>query len=673
MFSTELLAQAKGGNYEAMLDLANSYFKGANTSIDDQKAFYWYSKAYELAPKNTKAINGLADCYRTGKAVNKDLVKAVELYKKSALLNDPYGTEFVGHAYFEGKVLDKNVDKAIEYYEKASKINFDYVCLYLYDTYCEKYDESTANIKYIDFLRLLASQGNTGAMTLLYNYYITDEIVPKDEKTALYYLNQAVEKGNPDAICDLGCAYMSGEVEAFGKDEEKGRTLIEKAASMNSERALYLIADAYCYGLDGYEKDITKAKEYFEKCIEIGDGYYSDALCDLGLELVDSKNSIFDSERGISLLKRASELDNDSATSYLGYMYEMGLYLTADTDKAIVYYKKAVENDHAKSQYRLGRLLLDGLFGAPKDEKLAINLFERAAQQGYLAAMEDLGICAYQGKGMPVDMERARMLFENCAREGLPQSQYDFALMNQYGEGGPANYKAAEYWYNKTIEQDIDVLTKDAKLNLASMLSDITKEYQKAFPIWTELAKEGNADGQYALGLFYANGWAVPQDDNIAKYWIGEAAKQGHPDAINAMDFFKQSYTHSESGARSGSLTCTADISVFKKITIFSTLFFVIGFLISIMISQELLISLIAAYLISVFPLSIMRLKGLKMSGGQAVMTAATGYLANRENGCSFAIAFMLGRWLINYLISVIISPYWYIKSIVMLIKTYSK
>ena len=59
------------------------------------------------------------------------------------------------------------------------------------------------------------------------------------------------------------------------------------------------------------------------------------------------------------------------------------------------------------------------------------------------------------------------MLFENCAKQGLPQSLYDFALMNYHGEGGPQNYKAAEYWYNKVIESENDVLTPDAKWNLA--------------------------------------------------------------------------------------------------------------------------------------------------------------------------------------------------------------
>lgn len=686
MFSDELLTKAENENIEAMLDIANSYNKGANTIIDGEKAFYWYNKAFELEPNNVKAINGLADCYRTEKSGRKNMTRCIGLYQKSASMNNVYGLCMIAHSYFNGVVNEKDIDKAIEYYEKAARLNSLEAIDSVYDAYCEKYGESTANIKYTEFLRLLANEKVPLAMVRLFDTYTENEIAPRDENTALYYLNQAIEMNCPRAITTLACAYSSGEINLLGQDEQKSKELTEKAARLNDEWALNILAHGYNYGTDGYPQDVIRAKEYYERCIEVGELYYSSALCELGLELCDSQNSFFDSKRGVNLLSEASEFGDDAATNYLGYLYEIGLYVKPDTNKAIKYYKTAIENDYSPSQYRLGRLLIDGLFGAPKDEKTAIDLFERAVQQGNLNAMEDLGICAYQGKGMPVDMERARMLFEKCAKEGLLQSQYDFALMNYQGKGGPQNYKAAEYWYKKVIESENEVLTPDAKWNLALLYSNDTKEYEKAFPLWVEFAKNGNMDAQYNLALFYANGWAVPQDDNIALYWMGEAAKQGHPEAINAMnEASKQGYVPNNNYVSNDNYipdpqeqqekVVPADISIFKKITIFSTLFFIIGFLIVMIISQELLISLLSGYLISVLPLSIMRLKGLKMSGGQAVMTAAAGYFAhsNSENGCAFALAFMLGRWLMNYLISVITSPYWYIKSIVVLIKAFSK
>lgn len=670
MFSEDKLIKAQNGDLNTILDIANSYFKGANTIIDRDKAFYWYQKALEIDSQNLKAMNGLADCYRE----NKDYQHCVELYEKSAEKNDLFGITMLGHSYLCGIVYKTDFDKAIEYYEKASKLNSLEAIDSLYDAYCEKYDKNIANIKYIEFLRNLAAEKNALAMVRLFDTYTEEEIVPKDENTAMYYLNQAVSLNCPRAITTISAAYARGNIELLGKDIQKANELTEKAAELNDEWALYILAHAYAYGTtEGYEKDAVKAKEYYERCIEIGELFYSASLCELGLELCDSRNSIYDLDRGINLLNEAAKHDEVTSANYLGHIYEDGFLVPQDIDKAIEYYKIAVEQDHPKAQYNLGRLLIEGLFGAPKDEKLAIDLLERAAQQGNLDAMEDLGICAYEGKGMPVDMKRARMLFEKCAREGLPQSQYDFALMNLNGKGGQVNYKAAEYWYNKVLDSGIDVLIKDAKWDLALMYTNNTQEYAKAFPLWTLFAKEGNAEAQYNLGLFYAKGWAIPQDDNIAKYWIGEAAKQGLPVAIEVMNELNNGDLSSTPvptpNNDSFQNEIPADIGVYKKITMFSTIFFLVGFMLTIIISQEFLISLLVAYLVSVLPLSIMRLKGLKMSGGQAVMTAAAGTMLNKENGCTFALAFMLGRWLMNYLISVITSPYWYIKSIVMLVK----
>jgi hypothetical protein len=41
-------------------------------------------------------------------------------------------------------------------------------------------------------------------------------------------------------------------------------------------------------------------------------------------------------------------------------------------------------------------------------------------------------------------------------------------------------------------------------------------------------AEAGNASAQYSLGLLYAGGVGVPQDDGQAKGWFEQAAKQGH-------------------------------------------------------------------------------------------------------------------------------------------------
>lgn len=56
-------------------------------------------------------------------------------------------------------------------------------------------------------------------------------------------------------------------------------------------------------------------------------------------------------------------------------------------------------------------------------------------------------------------------------------------------------------------------------------------DYATALSEWQPLAEEGDRDGQFGLGLLYANGWGVDLNDEQALKWYGLAAAQGHAEA----------------------------------------------------------------------------------------------------------------------------------------------
>jgi len=55
--------------------------------------------------------------------------------------------------------------------------------------------------------------------------------------------------------------------------------------------------------------------------------------------------------------------------------------------------------------------------------------------------------------------------------------------------------------------------------------------YATALAEWQPLAEQGDAKGQFGLGLLYANGWGVDLDDDQALKWYGLAAEQDHGEA----------------------------------------------------------------------------------------------------------------------------------------------
>ena len=78
----------------------------------------------------------------------------------------------------------------------------------------------------------------------------------------------------------------------------------------------------------------------------------------------------------------------------------------------------AAEDGDLDAQYRLGRSYYYGEDGAPKDEEKAFRWFSRAAEGDSIAAQYYLGVCYVRGIGTEKDMARGAELFAAAADEG---------------------------------------------------------------------------------------------------------------------------------------------------------------------------------------------------------------------------------------------------------------
>lgn len=76
-------------------------------------------------------------------------------------------------------------------------------------------------------------------------------------------------------------------------------------------------------------------------------------------------------------------------------------------------------------------------------------------------------------------------------------------------------------------------------LSSISWSADFTKgqeaynsgDYETALTEWQVLADEGDADGQFGMGLLHDNGFGVALDSLLAAKWYQSAAEQGHGEA----------------------------------------------------------------------------------------------------------------------------------------------
>jgi TPR repeat protein len=87
---------AYAGHADAQYDLGQqyetmNYLSIENPKYNPTKCIYWYTKAAEQ--NHAAACNNLATFYESGQGCEKDLEKALALYKKAAELGDPQGKE----------------------------------------------------------------------------------------------------------------------------------------------------------------------------------------------------------------------------------------------------------------------------------------------------------------------------------------------------------------------------------------------------------------------------------------------------------------------------------------------------------------------------------------------------------------------------------------------------
>jgi TPR repeat protein len=143
--------------------------------------------------------------------------------------------------------------------------------------------------------------------------------------------------------------------EIYDKKLNEQISELEKLANDGDSKAANKLGLTYKNGIKlglqyTISPDYTKAREYFERSVELNN---TAALVNLG-ELYEnglSVNKDYDTAR--CYYERAVELNNSQAFTRLGELYELGHGVMKNIDKAKQYYEKAIElgNSDALKNY----------------------------------------------------------------------------------------------------------------------------------------------------------------------------------------------------------------------------------------------------------------------------------------------------------------------------------
>jgi TPR repeat protein/serine/threonine protein kinase len=215
-----------------------------------------------------------------------------------------------------------------------------------------------------------------------------------------------------------------------------------------------------------------------------------------------------------------------TAQEVLATLYRRGVGLPKDLRKAVELYQKAADQGNSVAQNSLGYLYEKGT-GVTKDLSKAVELYQKAADQGNAVAQTALGYRYENGTGVAKDLSKAVELYRKAADQGNAAGQNNLGICYENGTGVAKDLSKAVELYQKAADQG----SAFAQNNLGICYENgtgVAKDLSKAVELYQKAADQGSADGQNNLGICYENGTGVAKDLSKAVELYRKAADQGY-------------------------------------------------------------------------------------------------------------------------------------------------
>jgi len=205
-----------------------------------------------------------------------------------------------------------------------------------------------------------------------------------------------------------------------------------------------------------------------------------------------------------------------------------------EADRAVPACRSALEGrpNDLRLMFQLARAL-EKAGGADSDTEAA-RLYRRAADGGFVVAMNNLAAMYNNGRGVARDSTEAANWFRKAADAGLPLAMRNVAEMYEKGRGVARDEVQAAQWYRRAADAG-----EPYAMNTLGVLyangRGVNRDDAEAIRWYRKAADAGLPIGMNNLGVFYKNGRGVAKDEAEALRWFGRAAEAGNGLAMNNL------------------------------------------------------------------------------------------------------------------------------------------
>lgn len=358
-----------------------------------------------------------------------------------------------------------------------------------------------------------------------------------DYAEAVRWYRLAAEQGFPPAQVRLGYAYAEGQ----GVPQDDAEAVRWYRLAVEQGYGQYGLSQMYYAGRGGLPRDYRAAVRYLRLAAEQG---HESAQVKLGAMYtwgLGVPRDDAEAERWFQRVNSESRPDGDAAfLALIGY----GFMERQDYAEAARWYRLGIERSSLGAfehdAIELARRYYEG-DGVPQDRAEAMWWFRFVAEQGNARAQLRLGMMHMTGDDVPQDDAEAVRWFRLSADQGNAGAYFGLGVMYADGVSGPPSAEdlaEAVRWYRLAAEAGVEEAQREwvgVQYNLGVRYATgdgVPQDDAEAVRLFQLSADQGLALAQLQLGVRYLDGsGGVPEDYVIAHMWLNLAAAQGDEDA----------------------------------------------------------------------------------------------------------------------------------------------
>lgn len=272
--------------------------------------------------------------------------------------------------------------------------------------------------------------------------------IEKIEQTDLY---ARADDGDMEAQFQLACFYQKND-----ENYKKIVSWLTKSALQGHMESQFALGHIYHYGKKGVLADVELSEQYYTMAAAQGD---KDAVKKLELlkkspsYKMRSKPSL-DEKWQLDWLSKTSGYGDSDSQYELGRLFEEGVKLPKNDQKAFDWYEKSAKQNRLEAIYALGRLYAEGK-GVEKNILKAIDWYEKAALQDYIPAQQALHKIYLMDENL--DFEKAfRWLYLSVSfmfRENVNPFPFSPQLAEIYKKLTPEQKESALFFIHLFIQE----------------------------------------------------------------------------------------------------------------------------------------------------------------------------------------------------------------------------